>query len=156
MASCYHYTESGLDYVYLNNGFVIHKTAYGEGVSIHDIDGLHKVIACDIVNNRVKLSGKEVRFLRRELELSQRALGDLLDVTDQTVANWEKENVEIPKSSDVLLRAFYMERTFGRNGVSEIIEAINDTERKIAEIEEEIAALKVNLEEFEQGWRMAA
>jgi putative transcriptional regulator len=32
----YHYTECGLDNVYLENGFTVHKTAYGRGVSISE------------------------------------------------------------------------------------------------------------------------
>ena len=45
----YHYKESGLDNVYLENGFTIHKTPYGEGVSIQDTAGLHKAIGVWLV-----------------------------------------------------------------------------------------------------------
>jgi hypothetical protein len=39
----YHYTESGLRNVWLENGVTRRKTAYGVATSIQDVDGLHKV-----------------------------------------------------------------------------------------------------------------
>ena len=38
----YHYTESGLNNVFLENGVSIHEAVYGKGVSIMDTDGLHR------------------------------------------------------------------------------------------------------------------
>ena len=43
----YHYTESGLDTVYLLNGYEIVKSERGTGVRIQDVDGLHTAIAGD-------------------------------------------------------------------------------------------------------------
>ncbi|MBM3451491.1 MAG: helix-turn-helix domain-containing protein, partial [Armatimonadetes bacterium] len=37
----------------------------------------------------VRLTGAELRFLRRELNLSQRRLAELLGVEEQTVSLWE-------------------------------------------------------------------
>jgi putative transcriptional regulator len=68
--------------VWLANGFVIRKTNYGEGVSIHDVDGLHRALA-QAMANKPRLTGAEIRFLRKEMGLSQRGLGELLGVTDQ-------------------------------------------------------------------------
>ena len=74
----YHYTESGLDSVYLQNGCEIVTSRKGKGVIIQDIDGLHEAIGQDIVGNKKKLRGKEFRFLRNELLLSQGVLGALV------------------------------------------------------------------------------
>ena len=49
-ASEYHYVECGLPNVWLRNGFEKKQTPYGEGVSISDIEGLHRCISrtlCD-------------------------------------------------------------------------------------------------------------
>jgi hypothetical protein len=35
----YHYTESGLDNVWLANGYTVIETPYGKGVSVRDADG---------------------------------------------------------------------------------------------------------------------
>ncbi|TRN63619.1 transcriptional regulator, partial [Pseudomonas syringae] len=37
----YKYKGSGLDGIFLKNGYTILETPYGEGVKIEDIDGLH-------------------------------------------------------------------------------------------------------------------
>src|SRR5437016_11253514 len=81
----YHYTESGLGNVWLKNGYVMKNTPYGEGVSIQDVEGLHKLIGT-IIAKRPKLTGKELRFLRKEMEMSQRALGELLGTSEQNIS----------------------------------------------------------------------
>ena len=85
MKNGYRYTESGLTNVWLANGYTVRKTKYGEGVSIHDVDGLHRALA-RALSNKSRLTGTEVRFLRKEMGLSQRGLGELLGVTDQAVS----------------------------------------------------------------------
>ena len=67
----YHYKECGLDNVRLANGYTVHKTPYGEGVSISDADQLHEVLALAVANKSGRISGKELRFLRSMLDLSQ-------------------------------------------------------------------------------------
>ena len=44
MPNLHHYTGSGLDYVYLANGYEIHETPFGKAVSIHNADELHRVL----------------------------------------------------------------------------------------------------------------
>jgi len=41
----YHYTLCGLDNVWLENGYQVRETSYGQGISVHDVEGLHEVIA---------------------------------------------------------------------------------------------------------------
>jgi len=36
MTEIFHYTDCGLDYVYLANGYTVHETAHAKGVSIKD------------------------------------------------------------------------------------------------------------------------
>ena len=55
----YRYTESGLTNVWLANGYTIRKTKYGKGVSIHDVEGLHRALARALAN---KLRLTERRF----------------------------------------------------------------------------------------------
>lgn len=86
----YHYESCGLPDVWLLNGYQTHETPYGDGISIDNIEGLHRAIAHSIINSASKMTGAELRFLRKELDLSQKRLGAMLGVEDQTVANWEK------------------------------------------------------------------
>jgi putative transcriptional regulator len=71
----YHYTESGLDNIYLVGGVAHHKTPYGEGVSIVNTEGLHKAIGLWLIDLPKPLIGTELRFLRLEMELTQGDLG---------------------------------------------------------------------------------
>ena len=73
--SGHHYLESGLDNILLLNGFEVRPTPYGEAVFIQDVDGLHRSIAKYLVEKPTNLTGKEFRFLRIELDLSQQAMG---------------------------------------------------------------------------------
>jgi putative transcriptional regulator len=64
----YHYTESGLDNVWLLDGVEHHETPYGPATSIRDIDELHRAIGISITKSE-RMTGAEFRFLRTELDL---------------------------------------------------------------------------------------
>ena len=74
----HHYIESGLDNIWLENGFTRHATAYGDGMSIHDTDGLLRVIGKWLIGLPTPLNGANLRFLRLEMDLTQKALGAVL------------------------------------------------------------------------------
>ncbi len=76
----FHYDLCGLRNIWLKNGFEFHDTPYGRSVAIHDVDGLHKAIGMHLINNKPRLSPLEVRFLRKELNLSQVNLAKWLGV----------------------------------------------------------------------------
>ena len=85
----YHFRMSGLPNVWLANGFQWVDTDYGRGISFQDIDGLHDAITRALLV-KGELTGREFRFLRVELDLSQGELGTFFGRSDQTVALWEK------------------------------------------------------------------
>ena len=95
----YHYRESGLDNVYLENGYRKHKTAYGEGVSIIDTEGLHKVIGQTLICAQRPLNGAELRFLRIEMETTQKDPAGMLGTSEQTLRLWEKDREVPPRFS---------------------------------------------------------
>jgi putative transcriptional regulator len=115
----YHYTECGLDNVYLKNGFTIHITAYGKGVSIDDTENLHRVIGQWVIALPKSLNGAELRFIRTELDMTQKDLAGILGTTEQTLRLWEKHRTNpIPSGpADRLLRAFYAEYLNGSASV---------------------------------------
>jgi transcriptional regulator with XRE-family HTH domain len=51
--------------------------------------------------------GSEIRFLRKQLELTQRELADRMRVSDQTIANYEKDATPVPGATDMSLRIMY-------------------------------------------------
>lgn len=141
----YHYTESGLDFIYLAKGYEYVDCPRGRSVKIHNIDGLHAAIGRYLVCERGTLTGPEVRFLRSELLLSQKNLASVLGVTEQTVRRWEIGGVPIPATSDAALRGLYMEHIGGNANVT-------STLRKIADLDDEIDRLQLLLDETPEGW----
>jgi len=128
----YHYTECGLDNIYLVNGFRFIETPRGKSVSINDVDGLHKAIGLCLVKSQKDFSGEEVCFLRHEMLMSQRTLANLLGISEQAIRRWENGQTQIPKPSESLLRLLYQEHVNDQSG------RIASTLRRIANLEEKI------------------
>lgn len=144
----YHYIECGLPNVYLKNGFTIEQIGDEECTSIDDINGLHRAIAEIVVDSSHPLTHDEFKFLRVELNLSQKLLGARFGVTEQTIARYEK-GTTIPRTTDAALRALYMESLEKNNPVSYFLDLLSDAEAKEA-------ATKILFEEIEMHWEVAA
>jgi len=131
----YQYLESGLDDVYLANGVDFHDGADGPVISISNIEGLHRAIACDLVEKEQRLTGKQFRFLRTELSLSQASLAHILGVKELTVGRWEKGETEIPLATDAVLRKMYSDTIVGKKSetMRQLLERIADLEEAIDE-----------------------
>lgn len=124
----YHYTVSGLDNIWLANGYEIKQTSYGEAVAFQDAFGLQRAIGDRIARGR-DLSGAEFRFIRKELDLSRRKLGNLLGVSEQDMARWE-ESDNVPETAGRLLRAIYIESVHGTVRIWELLETLSDLDHK--------------------------
>jgi DNA-binding transcriptional regulator YiaG len=142
----YHYAECGLDYVYLENGYVSHDTPYGKGVSIERAEELHAAIGSLIAGHPAPLRGVELRFLRVEMELTQRGLAGILGATEQTLRLWEKHrNKAIPGPADRLLRALYLEFVNGKSSVRRMVD-------RLAELDHGPRPV-ARMRETKDGWR---
>jgi DNA-binding transcriptional regulator YiaG len=145
--SMYHYTESGLNNVWLLNGYITHNTPYGKGVAIEHADDLHRVIALSLVNHKPRLSGGEFRFIRKELDMSQAALAHILGNDSQSIARWEKKG-RVPRMAERFLRALYREHAQGNAGIRELVERLNQMAQKVEK--------RLVLEETPKGWEARA
>jgi DNA-binding transcriptional regulator YiaG len=146
----HHYTESGLDYVYLESGYSEHDTPYGKGVSIQNTEDLHRMIGKWIVSLPRPLTGAELRFLRLELEMSQRILADILNTEEQTLRRWEKARAKpFNGSADRLLRALYNECELGDGSVKRMVERLAGLD-----VKESIGTL--HFRETKCGWQPVA
>jgi Predicted transcriptional regulator len=145
----YHYRESGLDNIVLENGYTIHKTAYGEGVSIQDTEGLHKAIAAYIVDMACPINGAELRFLRLEMELTQKRLAEILGADEQAVRRWEKARARpISGPVDRLLRALYIDYALGDGKLRAMVD-------RLAELDC-VERAPIRLREADDHWALAA
>ena len=122
------YTACGLDNVYLLNGYHFVETRRGRMIRIDDQQGLHRVIAHHLVRQRRSLTGKELRFLRHYLGLSQAALAELLGESEQSVARREKrrKNWTKPTLQDRVLRYMIEQRSSGREKLQEFLQSLVD------------------------------
>ncbi len=141
------YKGAGLDNIYLSNGYKIRKTRYGKAVAVEDVEGLHKAIGLYLVDNRAYLSGAEFRFLRKELDLSQKQLGRLIGVGEQAIAKWEKTG-KPQVYGDRFIRALYKDHIDGGVALFQMVKRLNKTDRQ--------KAGKYVFQETEDGWDIAA
>ncbi|WP_330925064.1 helix-turn-helix domain-containing protein [Candidatus Sororendozoicomonas aggregata] len=147
--SWYHYIECGLPAVYLENGFARDSVDGEQCVGVDSVDQLHRTIATTLTGKSTALTGEEVRFLRVEMNLSQKRLGTLLGVEDQTVARWEKNSTPLPRTSDVALRALYLESINKGSVLSSLL-------KMLAESDSQQAMSKLVFVEVNDRWQLSA
>jgi len=137
----YRFTDGGLRNVWLENGYTVEKTPYGEVVSIQDVPGLVQAICRALIRKKARLTGAEFRYLRQAMLMSQTSLGKALGRSDQSVAGWEKCG-QIPKFADSMLRVLYAAHADGNEKVKNIVHALNDVDR----------AIHIIMRESKKGW----
>ena len=92
------------------------ETEFGESVHIHRVEALHDAIAMFLVQCPMRFNGETLKFLRVQLNMTQKAMGTtvFLHADAQAVALWEKEkSKEIPGQAEIILRSFYAEAKSG-------------------------------------------
>jgi len=105
----YHYKESGLDNVMVE-GIPCQDDDGDEVVTIHNISGLHSVIAEAIVAHKAGISGKELRFLRTEMGMTQAELAKVVHHDTQSIGRWERGEFPIEPTAEALIRLLAVER----------------------------------------------
>ena len=147
----YHYKACGLDDVYLLNGYEPVETSYGKGIQIENIEALYKAIASYLVMMQKPLKPKEFRFLRKQLNLTQKELGDLMKITDQTVARYEKGECDIPATTDFTLRMLCAIELMPRDKREEFLEDFKNILRA-----EDVNRSQIFLRETAGDWNVSA
>lgn len=105
----YQYKESGLPNVTLAGLYIEDCSDCGEElVSIPKLEELHRVLAFSIATQKTRLTGPEVRFLRKYLGWSGKDFAATMGVAPETVSRWENEKERIGLVSDRLLRTMVL------------------------------------------------
>ena len=141
----YHYDLCGLDYIYLANGYAESDSAYGPVVSF--AAGLDDAIADEIVRGKPRLTGPEFRHVRTLLDLSQRNLASMMEISEQTVARWEKEQSALPFLADLFVRMLWRDAHGEHSPLAAEIE-------RLWSLDESDWGKKVF--RYAQGWKVAA
>ena len=108
--NAYHYIECGLSNVFIEGMTTVSDHAGEKTVTIPAIGLLHQVIAEGIVTLPSKMNGKELRFLRTEMGMTQAMLAEVLKVTSLTISRWEREETSIDDAGEMLVRLMAVER----------------------------------------------
>lgn len=147
----YPYKGCGLDNVYLIGGVEYIDTPRGKTVHIKDIEGLHRAIGHWLVHEKKNLVGKEFRFLRHEINLTQQHLAALLGANVQNVGRWEREEGDkIPGPAQAVIRLLYDEKINGNKEISEPLERLAELDAQFGKDDE------IRLTDTPEGWSSAA
>ena len=104
----HHYTESGLQNVWLKGVEIFECNECGENFAfIPCANDIHKYIAEILLQKEDQLSGREIRFLRKHMGLKAKDFAKQIGVMNVTVSRWEREEIIPPKTIDRLIRYFY-------------------------------------------------
>ena len=146
----YHYTECGLDNIYLVNGFDYVDTPRGRAVNIKNVEGLHRAIGQILVRDVQNLTGKQFRFLRHEMNATQQSLAAILRVDVQSLARWEKGKNKRPIDGPAqgLLRVLYEQFVGGNTDFTEPL-------KRLAQLDEQLNEedVDISLEDTREGWQ---
>jgi DNA-binding transcriptional regulator YiaG len=121
----YHYKESGLDNVIIEGVMPCKDDEGFDVVTIPNIAGLHSVIAEAIVMHQTGMSGKELRFLRSEMGMTQAELAKIVHHDAQSVGRWERGEVPMDQAAEALIRLLAIEAL-----------GLEDAPAKVAEVSE--------------------
>jgi DNA-binding transcriptional regulator YiaG len=105
----YHYTESGLNNVWIESATFERDDSGEDTICIPAINDLHRVIAEGIVG-KSGMTGAELRFLRSEMGMSQAELGEILHKERLTVGRWERGENPIDENAETVIRLVAIER----------------------------------------------
>ena len=143
----YHYTACGLDNVYLFNGYVLHQTEDGDGISIRDLEGLHHAIGLSLAEHKKLLSPKELKWFRKQMDLTQSELAQLLGYSSQSVARWEKGGAQIPGAAERIIRMLYIDQAETGANVRDVLEMLD----ALDDVDEARSTFEVT----DEGWKSA-
>lgn len=153
----YNYEEAGLKNVLLCNLNVYECPSCAEELpELPNITALHNGIASHLIRKQSPLTGEEVRFLRKSMEMKASELAGYLGVSPVTVSRWETNAESIGPQSDRLVRAlylFYKERTHHAGFitvVSKSFEAFGDIAKQIVQKEPKSETISIPPTELEE------
>lgn len=105
----HHYTESGLENVYLIGVDVYDCPSCGENyVHIPNPVQLHIILAVGLALKDDPLCGAEIRFMRKEVGMNGKSFAEFIGVSPITLSRWENDDGEHSPSHDRLIRLAFM------------------------------------------------
>jgi putative zinc finger/helix-turn-helix YgiT family protein len=144
----YRYIESGLPNVVLVGVEVRRCPACGiVELPLPRVTELHRVIATAVIHKPARLSGAEVRYLRKHLGWSGEDFAAHMGVDPSTVSKWENDKEPIGPGSDRLLRMMVAHESPVESYSLEELTKISDRRDP---------PVNVRLQRIDRGWETAA
>lgn len=85
------------------------KKVFGEWVLDINLAKLQIDILKELIYKPVPLTGPELRFIRKFLEMSTTDFGKLVGVSHPAVLKWEKEQVHINPTTEIYIRLYVLQ-----------------------------------------------
>jgi DNA-binding transcriptional regulator YiaG len=105
----YRYDITGLDNVLLV-GLELGEDEDGDPVvTIKNVNLLHRAIVHALAIKPCAMTGKELRFARTELGLTQAALSDLIHVDIQKIGRWERGEYPLDTTAEIVIRMLMLQ-----------------------------------------------
>lgn len=104
--NAYRYTESGLDNVMVEGVQFVADDAGEECITIPNVNGLHKAIACGIIRRHASMGSKELRFLRSEMGMTQAELAEMVHREPLAVSRWERGESPLDSNAEAIIRLY--------------------------------------------------
>jgi putative zinc finger/helix-turn-helix YgiT family protein len=143
----YRYIESGLSNVILQGVEVADCPKCGTSdVLIRRVAKIQRAIAQALANSPARLTGEQLRFLRKHLELSGDELGKYLHTDKTKISKWECGEDQIGPATDRLIRlltaSLDSELRPGVAAVAEHLPQISDESGKAWELHVDVETLQ--------------
>jgi YgiT-type zinc finger domain-containing protein len=105
----YHFTESGLDWIYLVGlPHGVCETCGDHVVSLPNPELLFDLIARVILERKRPLHGSEIRFLRGLIGWTQSRLATEIGKGRVAIARWESGEKQVPPQTDIMMRVVWL------------------------------------------------
>jgi putative zinc finger/helix-turn-helix YgiT family protein len=145
----YQYAESGLSNVVLQGIAVADCPHCGNSdVMIPRMAKIHRAIAKALANSPGRLTGEQLRFLRKHLGLTGEQLAAYLHTDKTKISKWERGEHSIGPSNDRLVRllaaALDSELRDGVSAVAEHLPHISDESGKEWELHVDVVTLQTS------------
>lgn len=105
----YRYDECGLDNVILVGLEVCEDDVGESSITIRNIAHLHREIVHGIATKKTGITGRELRFVRTELGLTQAELAAVVSKDVQTVGRWERGEFPIDPTAETVIRVLALQ-----------------------------------------------
>ena len=144
----YRYKESGLSNVILQGVEVADCPKCGNSdVVIPRMAKIHRAIAQALVGSPARLTGEQLRFLRKHLGWSGDQLGSYLHTDRTKISKWENEEDRIGPATDRLVRLLAAsvdnELRPGVSAVAEHLPQISDKPGNLLELHVDVVTLSM-------------